>query len=104
MLDVITKIKQAEQEAENIKKQAQQQASATQAQAQKQGKQLLQDEKSAAAAKAEERIALAEQQAADFLSANRQRVEHACETLRSNAQNRLNEAAKLIVERIVGAG
>ena len=104
MLDVITKIKQAEQEAENIKKQAQQQASATQAQAQKQGKQLLQDEKSAAAAKAEERIALAEQQAADFLSANRQRVEQDCEILRSNAQNRLNDAAKLIVERIVGAG
>lgn len=104
MLDVINKIKQAEQEAENIKKQAQQQASATQAQAQKQGKQLLQDEKTAAATRAEERIALAEQQAADFLSANRQRVEQACETLRSNAQNRLNEAAKLIVERIVGAG
>ena len=79
MLDVIEKIQKAEGEAEEIRRKAQQEAAALTAKAQKDGRQaegLLAEGRGAAAAESS--------------------------TVRQEAASRLDAAANIIVERIVG--
>lgn len=102
MLEIVTKIKEAEQEAEQMKKQAWSNAALQKQQAQEKGKELVSNSKAKAVAEAGEIILKAEQEAAALLEQSRADTKTQCDALKAKADQCMEQAAGLIVERIVG--
>ena len=86
MLDVLSKVKQAEEAAQQLIGDAQQKAVAIRADAQRQGKTILDNAKSDAARISEEIVS---------------RAQNDAKTLAERSQEKLTAAANLIAERIV---
>ena len=101
MLEVLTKIKEAEEEAQKRVVQAQQEASALRSDAQKQGKTYLDQAKLAGHQEAQSLVKEARQKSQAQLEAADARSRQECQQLLELAQSRIERAADLIVERIV---
>ena len=101
MLDVLSKVKQAEEAAQQLIGHAQQDAAAIRADAQKQGKAILDNAKSDAARLSEEILSRARSDAQTWLENSKSASENECRTMAEKAQEKLTAAANLIVERIV---
>lgn len=101
MLDVLNKVKEAEDQAQNQITRAVQEAAAAKADAQKQGKALLEMQKQKATKQGQELILQAQKQAEEMLKTADAASLEESEKLLSTAQQKLPQAANLIVERIV---
>lgn len=101
MLDVLSKVKQSEDAAQQTVSDAQQKAVAIRAEAQKQGKAILDNAKTEAAKLAEETVAKAKEDAMVQLESARKTSEAECKAMEAKSDQRLTAAANLIVERIV---
>lgn len=101
MLDVLSKVRQSEESAQQILNDALQQAASIKADAQKQGKLLLDQAKSEASRLSEETIEKAKQDAQSQLENTRIASEFECSAMGEKSQQKLTAAANLIVERIV---
>lgn len=101
MLDVLSKVKQAEDAAQQLLSDAQQKAVAIRADAQRQGKTILDNAKADAAKLSEETVSRAQQDAQVWLKNSRASCENECKAMAERSQEKLTAAANLIAERIV---
>lgn len=101
MLDVLSKVKQAEDAAQQLIGEAQQKAAAIRAGANKQGKAILDNAKSDAARLSEEIVSRAHGDAQVWLENSKSASQNECKLISENSQKKLTAAANLIVERIV---
>ena len=100
MLDVLSKVKQAEEAAQQVLGDAQQKAAAIRADANRQGKAILDNAKTDAAKLSEQTISRAQQDAAVWLE-NSRTCENECRAMAQKSRDKLTAAANLIAERIV---
>lgn len=103
MVEVITKIKTAEENAEELRKTARRTAAQMKEDALSRGKQLLDSEGQRAAKESAEIMAKAEEQAKAYLQESHESSRQLCDELAGAAKAKMDEAAKFIVERIVGS-
>lgn len=101
MLDVLSKVKQAEDAAQQLLSDAQQKAVAIRADAQRQGKTILDNAKADAAKLSEETVSRAQQDAQVWLKNSRASCENECKAMAERSREKLTAAANLIAERIV---
>ena len=101
MLDVLSKVKSAEDAAQQLLGDTQQKAAAIRADAQKQGKTILDNAKSDAARLSEEIVSRARSDAQSWLENSKSASENECKAMAERSQEKLTAAANLIVERIV---
>lgn len=101
MLDVLSKVKQAEDAAQQLLSDAQQKAVAIRADAQRQGKTILDNAKADAAKLSEETVSRAQQDAQVWLENSRASCENECKAMAESSREKLTAAANLIAERIV---
>lgn len=101
MLDVLSKVKQAEDAAQQLLGQAQQKAVTIRADAQKQGKTILDNAKSDAARLSEDIVSRARSDAQTWLENSKSASENECKAMAQRSQEKLTAAANLIAERIV---
>lgn len=101
MLDVLSKVKQSEETAQQLLNEAQQKAAALRADAQKQGKINLDNAKSEALKLSEEIVSKARQDAQTQLEHSKTTSENECKAMEEKSRQKLTAAASLIVERIV---
>ena len=101
MLDVLSKVKQAEEAAQQLIGDAQQKAVAIRADAQRQGKTILDNAKSDAARISEEIVYRAQNDAKTWLENSKSASESECKAMAERSQEKLTAAANLIEERIV---
>jgi vacuolar-type H+-ATPase subunit H len=101
MLDVINEIKKTEGVADRIRLDALSEAKYIKSEAEEQGKRLLAEKKSEAETEAAGRIAAAEKQAEADLAAAKEKPKAEADLLSTEAEQKLDAAAKLIAERIV---
>ena len=99
MLDVLSKVKQAEDAAQQLLSDAQQKAVAIRADAQRQGKTIL--DNADAAKLSEETVSRAQQDAQVWLENSRASCENECKAMAERSREKLTAAANLIAERIV---
>ena len=95
MLDVLSKVKQAEDAAQQLLGEAQQKAVAIRADAQKQGKTILDNAKSDAARLSEDIVSRARSDAQTWLENSKSKA------MAQRSKEKLTAAANLIAERIV---
>ena len=100
-LEAIKKVTETEQISLQRKAEAAQQAKKTVAEAERAGQELLERSRQEAEAKVKEFMADAEQRAAAHADEVMKETELACKQLRQEAEGRLDEAAALIVRRVV---
>ncbi len=103
MLDVINRIKLAEENAEELRKTARRTAAQMREDAARQSKELLDDRAAQTAAQAAELQREADLKAGEYLARARQENEEACRALKEQAMRHMEEAARFIVERVVNA-
>lgn len=103
MTEIIAKIKEAEERAAQVRRQAQQNAKDIEAIAYEQGRKELVRAKESAATKANQILEKARQEAQGLLSQQTAVATQKSQTLLDGAMARIDEAAALIVERIVGS-
>lgn len=101
MLDVLSKVKQAEEAAQQVLGDAQQKAAAIRADANRQGKAILDNAKTDAAKLSEQTISRAQQDAAVWLENSKTACENECRAMAQKSRDKLTAAANLIAERIV---
>ena len=101
MLEIIEKIKGSEAAAEDIKRKAVQDAAAARQNAHQEGDSLVRQAREEASRHAADIVSKAESEAEELLRAEKAGAEEACSQLNAKAQPKLEEAAQLIVERIV---
>ena len=89
MLDVLSKVKQAEEAAQQVLGDAQQKAA------------ILDNAKTDAAKLSEQTISRAQQDAAVWLENSRTACENECRAMAQKSRDKLTAAANLIAERIV---
>ena len=101
--EVVAKIRQAEAGAEEARRAAAQKAKETEAEANAAGREALAKAKADAAQRAAELLEEARSQAEALVAEARQKAAKEGEALAAQAAARMDAAAALIVERIVGA-
>lgn len=101
MIEMVTKISQAEEAATQIKKEAQQKAMQLEAEAHKAGKATLVALRAKNEAEAAKLVEAAQTEAAQLGSQQLEAARGESRTLSDDASTRINKAASLIVERIV---
>jgi vacuolar-type H+-ATPase subunit H len=102
-LDAIKQVTQAEAQTKQRKADAAAAARKLVADAQDTGKQAVQNARAKAEAKVKENMAQAEARAAQRAAGIVKQGEQECDALRNTAQGRLEQAADLIVRRVVSS-
>lgn len=102
MVEVVTKISAAENEAEELRKSARQRARQLRDDAVLAGKRLLESGERRADAQSAQILAAATAEAEAYLAQQAEGSKAACERLRDGARLHMDRAADFIVERIVG--
>ncbi len=102
-LDAIKQVTLAEAETKQRKADALAAAKKLVAEAEQSGKEALRAAKAAAEANAKELMAQAEQRAVGRAEEAAKQSQQACADLRSTAEGRLDQAAELIVRRVVSS-
>lgn len=102
-LEAIKQVTQAEADARQRQADAAVQAKKLVADAERAGKEVLVKARAEGAAKAKELMLQAEQRSAERTAQAAAQAEEECRALRSAAQGRLEEAAALIVRRVVSS-
>ena len=100
-LEAIQTVTQAEAKAKADREAAAVQAKQRLAEAQREAKQTVEQARQQAREEARQMMAQAEEKAAQATQAELARAAQDCETLKRNARERLEEAAQLIVGRVV---
>ena len=100
-LEVIRQITEAEKSWEQRKAEAVQAAKRSAAEAEKAGQAMLEQARSDAEAKVKAALADAEAQAAEEAQAVQDETVRSCNALKAAAEQRLEQAAQLIVRRVV---
>ncbi len=103
MVEVIQKIKETEENAEEIKKQARRMAAQIKDEAVANGRRLLEAKNQQAMQESAAIIEKAQAEAKAQLERSRAESEKLCQELKSSANAKISQAAKVIVERIVGS-
>ncbi|MGI6404595.1 MAG: hypothetical protein ACOX0K_10410 [Oscillospiraceae bacterium] len=101
MVEVINKIKEAEDNAEEIKKQARRAAAQIKEEAFVSGRRLLDEKNQMAMEESAAILEKAQAQAKEQLEHSRKESEQLCQELKTSANAKISQAAKVIVERIV---
>jgi len=101
MVEIVSQIKAAEEQADEMKKSSRQKARMLSEEATDAGKRLLESERVRAEDAAREIIAEAQAGAKAFLDANAAQSSAQCEELKEQSGARLQKASAMIVERIV---
>jgi len=101
MVEVVTQIKAAEEQAEEIKKSARSQARKLQDEVVAEGRQMVEAETQKATAEAAQLLSQARERAQSYLAEQAALSTTECDQLDALAKNNLQKAAALIVERIV---
>ncbi|MCD7918400.1 MAG: putative porin [Clostridiales bacterium] len=102
-LEAVKQVTEAEERAKARKAEAQQEAKKLASDAEKAGQATVQQARQAAGDAVAELMAQAEQWAGVRTNQIIRETEGACDQLRAQAQQRLEQAASLIVERVVNA-
>ena len=102
-LEAVKRVTEAEQLSKDRKAQAVLDAKQLVADAEKAGQQAVADAKKQAEARVKELLAKAEQDAAGEVADIRKQAEADCAALRTKAEGRLEDAASLIVRKVVDA-
>lgn len=102
MTEIVAKIKEAEAQAAEVRRQAQQAAKESEAAAHRRGRELLAKAKEAAAKEAAETLSRAQEEADALVARRGAEAGQRSQALEQDASGRINQAAALIVERIVG--
>lgn len=102
-LEAVKLVAQAEQQSKDRKAEAVLEAKKRLADAEKAGQEALATTKKQADAKGKELLAQAEKDAAEDAAKIKQQADADCAALRTNAKKRLEEAASLIVRKVVDA-
>lgn len=102
-LEAVKQVAEAEQLSKERRAQAALDAKKLLADAEKAGQQAVADAKKQAEAQAKELVAKAEQDAAGDAARIKEQADADCAALRSKAEGRLEEAASLIVRKVVDA-
>ena len=102
-LEAVKQVAEAEQLSKERRAQAALDAKKLLADAEKAGQQAVADAKKQAEAQARELVAKAEQDAAGDAARIKEQTDADCAALRSKAEGRLEEAASLIVRKVVDA-
>jgi V/A-type H+-transporting ATPase subunit G/H len=100
-IEAIRKVTQTEQDSQKRRDAAAAEGKQQVAQAQKEAKRLLEDARQQAEAKAREQMQQAEEKAAELSKGILTGAEQDCQSLKENARKRLDQAAELIVEKVV---
>ena len=101
MLDVLSKVKQAEEAAQQVLGDAQQKAAAIRADAYRQGMASFDIAITDSAKLSEQTFSRAQQDAAVWLENSRTACENECRAMAQKTRDKLSAAANLIAERIV---
>lgn len=102
-LEAVKQVTQAEEQAKLRRQTAQQEAKKRVADAEKAGQALVEEARKAAAERNAALLAQAEANAGTRASETIREAEGTCDRLRADAQRRLEQAASLIVEKVVNA-
>lgn len=100
-IEVIKKVTESERNAQEMKQEAAVNAKKTVSDAERAGRELLQKSREKAELQVKQFMTEAEEKAAKSEQIVIEETTRACETLRQSAQERLPEAARLIVGRVV---
>lgn len=101
MVEIIAKIKTAEENAEEIRRAARREAARLKEEAAGKGRQFLENEASSAAKEAAEIIQAAEDRAEQHLEKVGVQSNQTCQQLKAAAEGKMEKASKFILERIV---
>jgi F0F1-type ATP synthase membrane subunit b/b' len=103
MLEVINRVKLAEENAEELRKTARRTAAQMREDAARRGKELLDERTMQTVAQTARLQNEADARAGEYLARARQESGEACRVLKETAARNLDEAARFIVERVVNA-
>ena len=101
-LEAVQRVTEAEQDARRRRAVGAEQAKRISADAERQGRERLAQARREAEARAKEMAAQAEKDAQTDIEAVEAEARRTCEGLRQAAEGRLEEAAALIIEKVVG--